>query len=322
MTAITEITMPWHTTIERAAPMAGTDAELALNASEDTDIETTDGFKPFGDDGFTFLDVIDMINPLQHIPIIGPLYREMTDDTLDPVSRVVGGTLYFGPIGAAVAATNVAVEESTGKDVGGHVLAFIQGDDEQAPDTEIANTIEDDSKTLTVTSTVLPSAGTDGEDMVTAWARAELAYRAQLTESQGTPRAVKKAETAIPRHDAVVATASQIPMAMSKSSGDQDISVDQWLAAYSAASKQHTAAQNLLKAPPPSSGQANTKVAAAAYQHTTGQAPSSETENAGAGSVASDGGWFSAAMFDALARYDVREEIVGAAPGKKVNLVN
>ncbi|MGB0669944.1 MAG: hypothetical protein ACPGNT_00470 [Rhodospirillales bacterium] len=89
------------------------------------------GFKAFGDDGFTFLDLVDMVNPLQHIPLISTLYRNLTGDTIDNVPRLVGGGLFFGPIGLASATVNVVLEESTGKDLGDHVVALISGD---APD--------------------------------------------------------------------------------------------------------------------------------------------------------------------------------------------
>ena len=114
MTPIIESPHPWHSTIERAPLMAKTDAPLAPAAEEDAD----DGFQPFGEDGFTFLDFIDILNPLQHIPGIATLYRNWSGDTIDPASQIAGSTLYFGPIGAAVAAANVAVKASTGRDVG------------------------------------------------------------------------------------------------------------------------------------------------------------------------------------------------------------
>ena len=44
----------------------------------------------FGDDGFTFLDFLDIINPLQHIPVVSTIYRDLTGDTLDYGSRVAG----------------------------------------------------------------------------------------------------------------------------------------------------------------------------------------------------------------------------------------
>ncbi len=64
----------------------------------------------FGDDGLTFRDVLDLVNPLQHIPLVGNLYRRMSGDILDPAIRVAGGALFGGPIGAGLAAVALAVK--------------------------------------------------------------------------------------------------------------------------------------------------------------------------------------------------------------------
>ncbi len=69
------------------------------------------GFKPFGDDGLTFADVIDIVNPLQHIPILSTFYRKLTGDTIDPAIRIAGGALFGGPLGALASTLAVAVNE-------------------------------------------------------------------------------------------------------------------------------------------------------------------------------------------------------------------
>lgn len=63
--------------------------------------EKSNAFKAFGDDGLTFSDVLDVVNPLQHIPVLGHIYRKLTGDEIDPASKLAGATLYGGPIGAA-----------------------------------------------------------------------------------------------------------------------------------------------------------------------------------------------------------------------------
>lgn len=88
-----------------------------------TDAEEENGFLTF------IKTVIDIINPLQHLPVIGTIYRHMTGDELSPVARIAGGTLYGGPIGAAMGVVNAAVEESSGKDIGENMLAMLGGDD-------------------------------------------------------------------------------------------------------------------------------------------------------------------------------------------------
>jgi hypothetical protein len=49
---------------------------------------------------FGFADLLDMINPLQHIPIVSSVYRHFTGDTVKPPSKIIGGGLFGGPIGA------------------------------------------------------------------------------------------------------------------------------------------------------------------------------------------------------------------------------
>lgn len=98
-----------------------------------------DTFAPFGEDGFTFADLLDVVNPLQHIPIIGTVYRELTGDALSPAARLAGGTLFGGAIGAVIAGINIAVEDASGKDVGEQVIALFSGDAaKEAPATAVA----------------------------------------------------------------------------------------------------------------------------------------------------------------------------------------
>ncbi|HEX6959594.1 MAG TPA: hypothetical protein VF194_16540 [Ferrovibrio sp.] len=79
----------------------------------------------FGPDGFTFKDFLDIINPLQHIPIVSTVYRAITGDTIDAGSRLAGGALFGGPIGLAVSLVSGIVEEETGKDPGEQALALL-----------------------------------------------------------------------------------------------------------------------------------------------------------------------------------------------------
>ena len=73
--------------------------ELALATPENIptgkDTEKPHEFSLFGDDGLTFSDLIDVINPLQHIPVVGTIYREMTNDSLAAGPRMLGGTLFL-----------------------------------------------------------------------------------------------------------------------------------------------------------------------------------------------------------------------------------
>ncbi len=92
------------------------------------------------DESFGFLDLVDMVNPLQHLPLIGTLYRNITGDTIKPVSRVIGGAAFGGPIGAASGIVNALVQHETGKDVGENLIASIEGENTSpaSSDTTIA----------------------------------------------------------------------------------------------------------------------------------------------------------------------------------------
>ncbi len=70
----------------------------------------------FGDDGPSFSDVLDLVNPLQHIPIVGALYRKLTGDVIAPAIRVAGGALFGGPIGAALSLGSMLVEPANAKE--------------------------------------------------------------------------------------------------------------------------------------------------------------------------------------------------------------
>ena len=80
----------------------------------------------FGEDGFEFTDILDVINPLQHIPGVGMIYRSLTGDEIGNGARVAGGGLFGGVFGLAGAAIDAVVDAVTGEDTGSHVVAFVE----------------------------------------------------------------------------------------------------------------------------------------------------------------------------------------------------
>ena len=78
----------------------------------------------WGKEGFSFGALLDIVNPLQHIPIVGTVYRAMTGDGIGPASRIAGGTLFGGIIGLVASTIDSLVEEETGRDFGQHILAM------------------------------------------------------------------------------------------------------------------------------------------------------------------------------------------------------
>ncbi len=82
----------------------------------------------FGEDGIGFDDILDVINPLHHIPVVGTIYRAITGDTIASGPRVMGGALFGGVIGFAAALVNAVIDEATGSDIGDKALALFTGD--------------------------------------------------------------------------------------------------------------------------------------------------------------------------------------------------
>lgn len=103
-----------------SAPTAATQAADA-RVKEAQLPETTE-------EGFGFDDLIDVINPLQHLPIVGMIYRELTDDRMSPGAAIAGGALYGGVMGLFSSLGNELLRAVTGKDAGETVLSLLQGD--------------------------------------------------------------------------------------------------------------------------------------------------------------------------------------------------
>lgn len=79
------------------------------------------------EDQFTFGDLIDIVNPLHHVPVIGHLYRELTGDTIKPIGKIMGGAVFSGPIGVATALVDNVVTHETGKDMASNAFDIALG---------------------------------------------------------------------------------------------------------------------------------------------------------------------------------------------------
>lgn len=105
------------------------EARLYHRDEETHRAKADDGYM-FGEEGFSFGDFLDVVNPLHHLPVVGAIYRSLTGDEIDPGAKVAGGTLYGGPIGLAAGVVNAMIEEHSGDDLGGHAMAFLFGEGE------------------------------------------------------------------------------------------------------------------------------------------------------------------------------------------------
>jgi len=77
--------------------------------------------------GFGFKDLLDIVNPLQHLPVIGSIYRYLTGDEPSGGASIVGDTLYGGPVGLGVGVVGSMLTDSQGRDVGERMLAAVFG---------------------------------------------------------------------------------------------------------------------------------------------------------------------------------------------------
>ncbi|HYH22374.1 MAG TPA: hypothetical protein VD995_27505 [Azospirillum sp.] len=113
------------TTYDAAASARAAQRESSLSAIIRSPTE-----EPYDQPGeMSFLDFLDVINPLQHIPIVGTIYRSLTGDTIKPAQQVMGGMLYGGPLGAVTSMFGAVVEQSTGKSIEGHAMAALGFED-------------------------------------------------------------------------------------------------------------------------------------------------------------------------------------------------
>lgn len=99
--------------------------------------ETMDYADGIPDRDFKFGDLLDVINPLQHIPVVGSLYRNLTGDEISGAAKIMGGLLYGGPIGLVAALATTIAEQEVGRDLGEAALAAVFGDGE-ADDPQLA----------------------------------------------------------------------------------------------------------------------------------------------------------------------------------------
>ena len=89
---------------------------------------------------FSFSDFIDIVNPLQHLPLVGDAYRALTGDEIKPVSQVTGDILYAGATGglsivnSVLAIGQAAYKDATGESPALSIASAIFGTDKPSPD--------------------------------------------------------------------------------------------------------------------------------------------------------------------------------------------
>lgn len=118
--------LPRHPGKDERAWLQGMNAKWRL-------VENPESVKLFlGADGkFGFDDLLDIVNPLQHIPLVNIAYRALTGDTIDGAAQLFGA-IPFGPLSVASNMADLAFRSETGAGLAENGLAMIFGDDAAA----------------------------------------------------------------------------------------------------------------------------------------------------------------------------------------------
>ena len=144
-----------------------------------------------------FADLLDVINPLQHIPVVSSLYRELTGDEIKAPARVLGGFLFGGPVGLVGSVANAAIEEASGRDLGETVMAWAFG----AGDDGSANLAEAPRPAETLAE-IAPAAGAPTPAAASAIPPAAAGIPATvMTSGESGPRPNRAAAPAAPSRD-------------------------------------------------------------------------------------------------------------------------
>ena len=157
-----------------ASPAA--DAPSAVSATDTTTSTVADrrytkfdrSASQVGEADMSFSDVLDAVNPLQHIPVVSSVYRAVTNQPINPVSRITGDILYGGVfgLGSALLGTVGSVGDSimisqTGRSMSGQAMAAVFGTDSApttTPDKDTSPILLADNKTSRPQSSVATGA--------------------------------------------------------------------------------------------------------------------------------------------------------------------
>ncbi len=262
----------------------------------------------------TFSDLIDVINPLQHIPLISNVYRAITGDEISKPAQVAGDALYFGPIGAAVSVANLVIEETTGWNMGAEVASLFTGG---APNSEAPDSVESAEADLPdqsgasdaiMTAALSPATSASFVDNETLSPNQPFSFDITAPSiAQATPRAASFASSSGPI--ALESLPADILAALYSGQSARSANQDQIGAATAAplAAENQTGPidhTSSVEAAPRwslwSSPDDALTTPAAAVRAYGGVMPD---DAAIQGDIASQGGWFGANMAEVLARY-------------------
>jgi len=165
--------------------------------------------------------MIDIVNPLQHLPVVGTLYRKWTGDEIRPLPKMIGDTAYGGPMGLASSVADYGFQQLTGKDFGDTVYDFVFGDDAKpaTPGAKPATALASKGPTVLTNDAPAPKAADAKPALV---ASATPATPAKPSVAPAAPKPIPP-DASIPTldeatFDALVASINQ------KTNGDSELS--------------------------------------------------------------------------------------------------
>ena len=138
MPVVKQVLPPMPPSAARPVPSAAElteDGEIAPSEKANPPAESKEPIKWWSGDSFSLKDLWDMINPLQHLPVISTLYRAFTGEGIGGVARIVGGAIYGrvgGIAGMVSSVANAVFGAFTGKDLGERVYAAVFGNSKPA----------------------------------------------------------------------------------------------------------------------------------------------------------------------------------------------
>lgn len=183
------------TTTSTSANAAGGAPGSIATATGGTATQTASTSMPL-----SFDDIVDIVNPLQHLPIISTLYQHYANDPISTFPKIAGDTLYGGPIGLLTSVADTVFEKATGKSFGDTVLAWVTGDDTPAAGTALASAAK--PATAATASAASPAAHV----AASATATAHMA----MSRPAGAAAPTKVAAAGAPK-SLTAASASQMP---------------------------------------------------------------------------------------------------------------
>ena len=184
------------------------------------------------DEGFSFHDLIDIVNPLQHIPVVSTIYRAITGEHIKTFPKIAGDTLFGGVTGFLSSVADTIFEKITGKSVGDTVLSWVE--DEISPNTPASTAVASANPS---TAPVPATTHMSFDDRLVAWVEDLVSPSEPATALASTAPAATTVATAAPTpltaEPATVSPASldtivipgqaALMMAMSRRNIDQEL---------------------------------------------------------------------------------------------------